>query len=180
MGWDSCVLRQKLNVIRLSCRLIKMPAERLTKRIFLWDYELSLNGHRNWSSYVKTLLQATNNTHLYENIFLPLDTDSLLKSCRKNLQSSEAENWQIDLQKYPKLRTYKCFKSTFGTENYVKSHISRDQRSILAQFRAGVLPLKVETGQFTAPYTHLENRICEVCHQEVEDEKHFYHFFIED
>ena len=38
IGWDSCRVRQKLNVIRLWCRLIAMNPSRLTKRIFLWDY----------------------------------------------------------------------------------------------------------------------------------------------
>ena len=73
MGWDSSNLRQRLNVLRLWCRFIMMPASRLTKRIFLWDYELSMCGYDNWSSSVKTLLQETGQSVLYENIFTPID-----------------------------------------------------------------------------------------------------------
>ena len=50
--------------------------------------------------------------------------------------------------------------------------MSRQQRSLLAKFRGGVLPLHVETGRWQN--TPWENRICRVCNQNcVEDEFHF-------
>ena len=48
----------------------------------------------------------------------------------------------------------------------------REQRSLTAQLRFGILPLRVETGRFAN--VQLENRICEICDQNViEDECHF-------
>jgi hypothetical protein len=173
MGWDSSSLRQKLNVLRLWCRLIMMPASRLTKRIFLWDYELSMSGYNNWSNFVKTLFYETGYPLMYDNIFSPIDVSSLVDSCRNSLRTIETDCWRSDLEKFPKLRTYKCFKNTFGTEKYIQIPLSPSLRSILAQFRTGVLPLRIETGRFTSPYTHLESRICEICNREIEDEKHF-------
>ena len=50
--------------------------------------------------------------------------------------------------------------------------MDRSLRSFLAQFRCGILPLKVETGRFTG--MPLENRLCEFCDRgEIEDEMHF-------
>lgn len=48
----------------------------------------------------------------------------------------------------PKLRTYKTFKNDFGLENYVSFNLSKAERSHMAQLRSGILPLRIETGQY--------------------------------
>ncbi len=46
------------------------------------------------------------------------------------------------------------------------------EKSIFAQLRCGILPLRVETGRFSR--TPLEDRKCEMCDLDViEDEQHF-------
>ena len=50
--------------------------------------------------------------------------------------------------------------------------LNRGQRSLLAQFRSGILPLKIETGR----YQNIppEFRLCIMCDRDViEDESHF-------
>ena len=50
--------------------------------------------------------------------------------------------------------------------------MSRHTRSLFAQFRLGILPIKIETGRFSRQ--ELENRTCDVCTSgEIEDEVHF-------
>ena len=93
------------------------------------------------------------------------------------------EQWLLDVNNKPKLRTYITFKHTVNTEDYVSSYISRNQRSLLAQIRLGILPLHVETGRFknikdnvTGNYRKLklEERLCNLCNlNAVEDEFHF-------
>ena len=74
--------------------------------------------------------------------------------------------------KKPKLRTYITFKDEFAVEEYVKFNKSRHARSLLAQFRLGILPLKIETGRFNN--LAVEQRICDLCTtKHIEDEKHF-------
>ena len=80
-------------------------------------------------------------------------------------------NWWNEVQNKPKLRTYMLFKSSFGTEDYVNSYLTKYQRSLFAQLRCGVLPIQVEVGRFSN--TPLEMRICKLCNQECEDEIHF-------
>ena len=62
--------------------------------------------------------------------------------------SLENLQWETSVLNFPKLRTYVLFKSTYLTKNYVKTLFSKRLRSVLAQFRSGILPLKVETGRF--------------------------------
>lgn len=72
----------------------------------------------------------------------------------------------------PKLRTYITFKTDYETENYVKSYMSKQERSFLAQLRCGVLPLRVETGRYNG--LRPEQRTCQICDSgEVENECHF-------
>ena len=69
------------------------------------------------------------------------------------------------------------------TETYVKSYLSRQQRSLLAQFRPGILPLRLETGRFHNARDHMTGKIrrlavhertCLICYSDsVEDEFHF-------
>ena len=83
-----------------------------------------------------------------------------------------AISWPEKSNYPPKLRTYKIIKNIYGTEDYVKMNLSRSERSILAQFRCGVMPLRVESGRFTGE--PVESRICRYCAKnEVENEKHF-------
>ncbi len=50
-------------------------------------------------------------------------------------------------------------------------NLTQQERSILAQFRLGTLPLEIELGRFVNK--KIEERICNICRSDVEDEKHF-------
>ena len=64
------------------------------------------------------------------------------------------------------------FKSKLVVENYVLYNLTPSQRSLTAQFRAGILPLNIETGRFRN--IKLEERLCTLCNQNaVESELHF-------
>ena len=54
---------------------------------------------------------------------------------------------------------------------YVKANfIPRGKRSVLAKFRTGVAPLRVETGRYES--LPVEQRVCFNCTKQTEDEKH--------
>ena len=73
--------------------------------------------------------------------------------------------------KKPKLRTYVSFKESLLSEDYIRYCKSRSQNSLIAQFRLGILPLKIETGRFTK--IQIIDRKCNFCPELVEDEHHF-------
>ena len=80
--------------------------------------------------------------------------------------------WNSQIYASPKLRTYVLYKNTYETECYLNFLVNRGYRSVLAQFRTGVLPLAVETGRFNN--IPIEYRLCTFCHENVlEDEIHF-------
>ena len=88
------------------------------------------------------------------------------------LDDLEREAWSSSVYCVPKLRTYIQYKGVLGTENFVKQIISKRRRSIFAQFRCGILPLKVETGRYNN--IPIEHRLCELCESNsIENEMHF-------
>ena len=84
----------------------------------------------------------------------------------------DSQDWDINRYKSQKLRYYNLYKYEKGNENYLHLNISRYQRSILAQFRCGILPLQIEIGRYRD--VPLCDRLCELCDDlSVEDEIHF-------
>jgi hypothetical protein len=80
--------------------------------------------------------------------------------------------WKNQISNVPKLRTYVSFKSSFGQENYVALDMPKYFKSIMSQFRCGILPLRIETGRYHGEPT--VERICSLCSLNcVEDEIHF-------
>ncbi|CAC5405575.1 unnamed protein product [Mytilus coruscus] len=95
-----------------------------------------------------------------------------VNSVRNNLMDICATKWHTDLSNFPKLRTYRTFKSTYSTETYIKLNLKRRERSVLDQFRCGILPLRLETGRFVGEPEY--QRICRMCDSgNIENELHF-------
>ena len=164
MGWHPCTLRRRLDMLRMWNRLCKMPNDRLTKQIFLWDYRLCRN---NWSSEVSQIFQSLN----LQQEFLD-QTECDLNDASQCYHSISQREWSADLLNKPKLRNYRLFKDSIDCELYVRMNLDRSERSYLAQYRMGILPIAVETGRYRS--IPLENRKCTLCNMGVvEDEEHY-------
>jgi hypothetical protein len=139
-----------------------------------WRHELAINYIQgNSGTFVDIhvciykLFEKIGKMHNYVNL-IPIN----LNEAKQILVNCEKQNWSDNLLDYPKLRFYRNFKYCKETEAFVYCVHNRSQRSILAQLRCGILPLKVETGRFNQ--IPLEFRLCTLCDQNsVEDECHF-------
>jgi hypothetical protein len=78
-----------------------------------------------------------------------------------------------DNYKYPKLRTYKTFKSDMRLEPYLNYNLPKSIYTSIARFRLSSHNLNIELGRHKRPYVPAEDRICEKCDLNVvEDEFH--------
>ena len=162
MGWVKHSLSRYVNMIRLWNRYLKMNDNRLTRKIFEYD----LDKNQGWGKEIQLVFRKLNLTNFYENR-LPCDI-TLVKERVKDLME---EQWKQEVESKPKLRTYRLFKTVFEVEDYVHCN-NRLKRSLFAQLRIGILPLRIETGRFSN--IALEDRICDMClERNVEDELHF-------
>ena len=163
IGWTPPIVRRKLNIIRLWYRLEMMDNHRLPKLVYLWDS--SVTG-RSWTKDVHSILQQVNVADT------SMGLRTILSQAKLYLMNNYIADWQKTLQDQPKLRLYRTFKHEYGTEDYVMKYLPPYLRSILAQFRAGILPLEVELGRFRQKPLH--ERLCTLCDTgEIEDETHF-------
>ncbi len=167
VGWISSGVRHKIEMFRLWNRLINMDVDRLTKKIFMYDYEKRRTAG-SWCSDILKIFRSLDNVEQYTSLM----TVNLVY-VKDKLHEIEKQQWETDVLHVPKLRTYCTFKHSYEVEPYVYKVYNRSHRSILAQFRSGILPLKIETGRYIQ--IPVELRQCILClDNAIEDENHFF------
>lgn len=164
LGWLSPRYRRFKCILRYWNRLLDMSNDRLTKHVFNSDYLLCNN---NWSADVKCICRMLDIDNVFDNR-TSLCSDDLVGK----LHVLDEQEWLNSVHRKPKLRTYLLFKNELKVESYVKYYMHKRRRSLLAQFRLGILPLRIETGRYSN--TPADERICQMCNlNSVEDEYHF-------
>ena len=97
-------------------------------------------------------------------------TDSEFRKCLTDwTQKKEEERWKENVERKPKLRTYKKVKTKLVFEPYLDIN-SRKARTSLTKLRSGTNQLRIERGRYVGE--KVEERLCHLCN-EVEDEEHF-------
>ena len=143
------------NLTNLNCRITMKEIENVIKK--------SKNGKACGSDRI--------HAEDFPNVIQPRFTPAIIQQSFSILKPAENQQWENDLFNDQnlingnKLRTYRCFKSRFITEDYVKLNIPRHELRILSMLRCGTLPLHVETGRWCRPVKPLDQRICTYCNQ---------------
>ncbi len=167
MGWVSNRGRWDINALRLWNRLVGLENSRITKKIFKWDMkEHNVTNKSNFCARVKQILCDIGDKESYRRA-RRVDLDTI----KSKIIDREKSRWAEDVVKFPKLDLLTKIKSSFGVESYLKINMDRYDKSLLSQFRYGILPIELETGRYKA--IARENRICTLCNTGVEDQIHF-------
>ena len=112
-----------------------------------------------------------------QDLFISKTTDGLSgrfigEVVKGTLLQKHQDTLTVSIESMPKLRTYKTVNTIYSVQPYLKTNISRQERSVIARLRCGVFPLHNETGRYRG--TLADRRFCKVCmSQSVEDEIHF-------
>ena len=164
LDWLECRESRWLSMLRLYNRINKMDDNRLPKIICKWDQSLGLDT---WFSEINHIAASLGfQTQLRDGEVYNLT------SARNKLLNSSRLKWHLEAQRKPKLRTFVKIHNFDEIQLLAKSNITRYQKSLLAQLKFGILPLKIETERFQG--TPLENRLCKLCETNtIEDEIHF-------
>lgn len=175
MGWISCLNKQRISCIRLLCKITRTDENRNVFKIWKW----ASRRRKGWCRDVDKFTELLNIRNTVND--LSLSTKTVMKFVTDKIKVLDITEWQSELfndrghQNGNKLRTYRLFKTNNFAETYVLQIIPRSYRRTLALFRAGSLPLAIETGRYTRPPTALENRLCKFCSlNSVESEKLFF------
>lgn len=163
MGWLLRTNQRRLKMLQFWNRLVKMRDTRLTKKVFRWEYS---NGRHNWCSEVLDIFRKLNLEFIYEN-FMMCD----IRRAEEQLRDLENTEWKESVLHKPKLRLYRQIKDSKGPDYFTKINLTRMERSLLSQFRLGILPIEIETGRYRQK--PVDERKCPFCKVMVEDELHF-------
>ena len=108
MGWVDINIEQSVCMIRYWNRVIKLDQSRLTKRIFMWDYNLEEGS---WGNNVSTILSSIDYSHLFQ---AKLVCDII--DVENRLIDNYTKSWSSLMLEKPKLRTYVTYKEAYTPE----------------------------------------------------------------
>ena len=171
LNWIPPHIKQKTELLRFWLRLCKLPENRVVKKVFNHDFELSQRGRVSPGYHVKSMLEQAGLDYVWEN----KNSGKLNKSILNKVLQSEMKVFQIsnknDMQDMSRLTIYRQIKHSAELEKYINIIRDRTQRGLMAKARMGTLPIRVETGRYRN--IPREERLCQFCDgQEVEDEIH--------
>ena len=154
--------RRLLHAVRFYNYIRKLDESRLVKRM----YEVGRKNFRgSWASELGTAHNELGMSLEWEH-----QSEINVELVRKKLQERDKEKWKAEILLKPKLRTYCIFKKEVKIENHVTSNLPKKSRSLIQRLRIGTLPLEIERGRFS--HTPLDQRICKICNNGIEDECH--------
>ena len=167
-----------ISVLKYWHRLINIHSDNFS--ILHNAYLCNLNEcdiKQSWSSHIRNMLEflSLNNSKytqskaFYTNILHTKLKEIFTAGWKKELFSDTRKKNHGN-----KLRTYRTFKSNFGTEAYLFNCNNSSYRKCLARFRLSAHNLNIERLRYVYPRVPPEDRICNQCSKnECEDEFHF-------
>ncbi len=164
MDWLDVRFQRWIEMVRLRNRIVNMEDHRLPLMIHNWDVSLKRDA---WAKQVNHILQYANmlegTNHLSH-----IDLDVLTV----RLKRLNREKWKRSASQLPKLRTFLELFDESDYKGLMYTNLTRQQRSLVAKLKIGIMPLALETGRFTD--VPLEYRTCKICEDQLlEDEYHF-------
>ena len=127
MDWIECRERRWLEILRLFNRVNCMSQHRLPNIVYKWDLSLGLDT---WVNEVKHIAASIGlNTNLADNEVYDLHY-AKTKFLEKNRIS-----WSMEMDRKPKLRTFKIIHDFSQPKTLVKANLTRFQRSLITQLK---------------------------------------------
>jgi hypothetical protein len=169
MRWMEPRSRAHVRMVRQFLRVRALPDTRITKRIYRSDLQHSQFSTIDcWSTDINSILTQNGLGHYINNHCNPKD---IVRTLSSSLLSNDLKLYYESCLSFPKLRTYVNIVD-FSKENvYLCKPLTLSQKSMLAKFPIGALPVRLETDRFyNIP---VSQRICTNCERkEVESEIH--------
>ena len=155
---------QLSEVFRLRVRLTNMKTSRLTKVIFV--------EAKKYDQFIEAKVDD-----LFKKLDIPRnlkiiktkgDIKKHVNIVKTNVDKSFQEHWIHDLwndntnqENGNKLCLYRLYKERIDAETYAIQAMPRNLRQLIAKFRSGTLPIRIETGRYEN--LPLVERTCKFC-----------------
>jgi exonuclease III len=131
-------------------------------------------GKTSWITVIKSIADKLNIKVEQIGYHLKNPGKKVASIIKNKLELRYRQYWKQNLlNQSGKLDTYKKIKDEFKYEEYLDHIIKPDEQISLTRLRISNHKLHIEIGRYKRPYLPREERICELCAGEVEDEAHF-------
>ena len=177
MGWEPTTVRQLATVSTFWARCVNMGEDRVNKLVFNYCLEKAGPSCKNWAFRDREILHNYN-LGIYTDSERSISKSALVKAIKDSSLERYKTQWIDSVnndrsrngQSGNKLRSYRLFKQSFSTEKYVTLILPRKHRAAFCKFRAGVAPLRIETGRYER--LPVDQRLCPFCKDLIENEIH--------
>ena len=180
LGWWRLRTRRDFCKLKYWIKILTMDDTRLVRKIYrVSKHKYMSEGTNNWCKMIHSLAAKYNLLDLWTDESLIHQHEENTRDIWINIvfnkvQAVEQEQWLKAIDKKPKLRTYRTFKSKLELEPYLLSGTQKTARYLLTSIRTGTNKLRIETGRWKRPKEPVEERVCKACMSgAIEDEKHF-------
>ena len=103
-GWPSMRIRRHLEMVRLWNRLVSMREDRLTKKVFNWDYK----HDKEWSSETKLIFDKIGLAELYDSKSMcDRSIKPVINTVHEKLSETAQTQWRNSLQTQSKTKNYR-------------------------------------------------------------------------
>lgn len=159
-----------LRAIKYWLRIIHLPADRLPKICYKFQSRWTETNIDCWAFQVRDLLFRTGFGDVWLNQGVGR-IEIFIKHFKTRLLDIDMQTQNSDIQDMDRLRTYKILKNNFQCENYLFMVKHRMFRTALVKFRGSLLKLECNEGRYrNIPFNE---RLCPLCHTDIETEYHF-------
>ena len=168
-------LKQRIQALKYWKRLIESDTTTAIRNAYNSTYESFKLGQENWCTYIKEILCETDMIEAWDEQCISNTQIKIISNKLHENSVMETLNNIFDSEKFPKLRTYKKFKTDFRLETYLITLENRHHQVALTKFRISSHNLRIETGRYeNNPKLKPHERFCIFCDMNaVENEIHF-------
>jgi hypothetical protein len=173
LGWGTMRGRRMMLRIRYWGKVVSMGRDRLVRKVYEEGRKRHLRSKRvrNWCSYTHKIMSMVGLEESWQSNSVGEDWKEVVK--QKVWEWEEAQ-WKEGMASKRKLRLYRRVKEELKLEEYLASENSEGRRQ-MTMFRGGSSYLRIETGRWEGHRGKplpVEERVCKLCHDGVEDEEH--------
>lgn len=163
LGWEPSQLRWKLSQLRYKNRLLKMPPDRLPRKIF----EHSKFTPGTWANDIGFVMMELGEWSNWRGN-IPVN----MSAVKYKLWDQYDSKWKGKIIQKSKLDFFsKLGLDPHNPSAFVLSNIEKSKRSLIARVRNGSLHLKIEKVRFDR--LPRSERVCDLCKDGIEDTDHF-------
>ena len=178
LGRFSLVSFIKTQVMLYFCRIKMENVNPLLKEAYDLNRDLDRDGIYTWHSFACNIFKETGlDIKNFESSDKPFDKikHTLKMRFKKeiiNIYSEKVKNKLSAIDDKSKLYLYSKLKSEVKIEDYLLKESNFKNRQMITKFRVSDHILEVELGRYKN--IPRENRFCQVCKDEIDDEYHFF------